>query len=163
MNTQINHREATPTEYNHTLFRSKTEAVFARALDLSGHLWEYEPDWYHHGSGWVPDFFIASRAWRDGDTSEVKWRLFLMCMELKPSMPTDAYLNQLSQRFMDMESRLIGVSENLVVCNPFEPDEPRVFLNHNRGYWTEWSGKMPRRFFSFVDEARKFRFDLKGL
>jgi len=86
-----------------------------------------------------------------------------MCLELKPSEPTRAYLDTLSRRFMDLQDRLVGVSECLIVCNPFEPEEPRLLLNHCQGEWTEVGGKMTGRFFGFVDEARKFRFDLKSL
>ena len=49
-----------PTEYDGMRFRSRLEADYARALDMSGQAWEYEPCTFRAGPGrvWVPDFLV---------------------------------------------------------------------------------------------------------
>lgn len=78
------------TECKGTVFRSKSEAIFARHLDLCGLHWVYEPDrsktdhWIGGDHCW--DFFVSC---------------FLNCgfvcsyIEYKPSAPTDTYVQNL--------------------------------------------------------------------
>ena len=73
-------RKPVRTEYCGTVFRSKSEAVFARCLDLSPRVWEwcYEPD--SRGHEW--DFAV----W-DGARN--------ILVELKPLEPTETYVENL--------------------------------------------------------------------
>lgn len=49
--------QASPTEYNGLIFRSRLEARYAALLDLCGNRWEYEP--YEFG-GYIPDFLLIA-------------------------------------------------------------------------------------------------------
>ena len=76
--------QAIPTEYRGTRFRSKSEAIFAKAMDLAGFdKWEYE--WEPNG-GWVqgdryvPDFSLLLKP------------ELLVLIEYKPSRATDTYI-----------------------------------------------------------------------
>jgi len=77
-----------PTEYKQIVFRSKSEAIFAHAMTLSGAQWEYEPgNW----DGYTPDFavFLGVRGWPE---------IYLnVLVEYKPSIPTDTYVQRLQK------------------------------------------------------------------
>lgn len=75
----------TPTEYKKQVFRSKSEAVFARAMDLSHTIsrWNYDPQGHSH----VWDFEIYVGSYR---------RLILV--EYKPSEPTMTYIGNLIKK-----------------------------------------------------------------
>lgn len=70
------------TQYRFIKFRSKSEAMFARALDLAGYegLWTYEPTNEIPGScDWSPDFAVGYQQYT--------------LIEYKPSEPSEAYVN----------------------------------------------------------------------
>lgn len=49
-----------PTDYKGVRFRSKSEAIFARALELRGYeIWEYEPRGFEVAD-WCPDFWCVA-------------------------------------------------------------------------------------------------------
>ena len=80
-----------PTEYEGTVFRSKSEAVFARSLSLAGCHWQYEPKLGGLESAWnIPphdwDFHICTK---EGMSCFV---------EYKPSKPTPTYMNNLCKK-----------------------------------------------------------------
>lgn len=151
--------QAIPTEYDGVLFRSKTEAIFARAMTLSNIWWAYEPEeWRHVQSGWIPDFKLAYRTWR---REKREWGIVVSCVELKPSPPTAAYLDRIHRILDAMQDRFYWVAELMVIGNPFDPESPRKLLNHHQGVWQEVDGKILRTFFGSWDEAMQYRFDLK--
>lgn len=89
--------QATPTDYQGVRFRSKSEAIFARAMDLAGIWWEYEPDTFRLGSffdryRWVPDFLVCARF----TESCGKPGLENYIIEYKPSVPSDTYFSKLA-------------------------------------------------------------------
>jgi len=78
-----------PTEYRGTVFRSKSEAVFARALDLAKiGQWEYEPEHEKTHSPHPWDFSIF-----DDRCKRCHWIL----IEYKPSQPTMTYVRHLTE------------------------------------------------------------------
>lgn len=72
-----------PTEYAGVRFRSKSEAVFARCLDLAGWNWTYEPSGTSHLCEHAWDFAV----WQRGKQSSY--------IEYKPSEPTRTYVDNL--------------------------------------------------------------------
>lgn len=107
----------TPTEYHGIVFRSKSEALFARVLDLRTDAWIYEPAWLADPDGWVPDFFVLARM--------TKYPHKAFVIEYKPRIPTETYLKQLA-------GRMARISNNygfLCICayGSFY-DEPREII-----------------------------------
>jgi len=79
----------TPTDYSGTRFRSKSEAIIARAMDLAEIEWIYEPDKF---DGYTPDFAV--------DLSVPGWSSLSLSylIEYKPSRPTDAYMENIGKK-----------------------------------------------------------------
>jgi len=104
--------EPIKTEYKGIVFDSKSEAVFARALDLAGNEWFYHPG-SHCGHDW--DFLVFSRQMEYArEWSSCCGKTFhsesSFCngpvvkpslVELKPSMPTRTYVDNLTQKMRD--------------------------------------------------------------
>jgi hypothetical protein len=109
--------KARPTEYKGVRFRSKSEAVFARYLDLwledansipmyqdaatrglitkSHGGFQYEPRTLI--GGWCPDFLFWMVTPPHGDNDYFCWSVPLLDMtyiEYKPSRPTDTYIDE---------------------------------------------------------------------
>jgi len=103
-----------PTEYCGVRFRSKSEAVFARCLDLAGHRWQYEPGSIA-GHQW--DFLIDRKnsIGKYGRAFPKHWERFLF-IEYKPSEPTMAYVDSIVQRM-----RHCPVDSYLVWGSPWNP------------------------------------------
>lgn len=80
------------TEYKGIRFRSKSEAVFARCLNLVGHDFTYEPSCHSHD--W--DFEVIKAC-------EAGFCVWLI--EYKPSEPTDVYLENLANKIKDSVRR----------------------------------------------------------
>jgi len=92
-------RKPTPTEYKGVRFRSKSEAVFARCLDLAGWDWDYEPGVYESNPvmsihPW--DFLISRDEYWGESTSSVQ-----MLIEYKPSRPSNQYVRNTRQGARD--------------------------------------------------------------
>lgn len=155
--TTIERYQAIPTEYSKTAFRSKTEAIFARAMDIQQVFWVYEPGYWMHESGWTPDFRLTHR----GFSSAKRWVIWDWCVKLKPQQPTDSYLTRVSEMFCSMEDRLMNVWEAVIVCNPFDPAVERQVLVHRAGEWEEDSSKIGWLFFGAIEKAMTYRFDLQ--
>jgi hypothetical protein len=107
--------KARPTEYRETVYRSKTEAILARALDLAGYIYIYEPEFIDM-DGWTPDFMAFN-----GDHD--------LTIELKPKAPTDTYKEQLEAHFERMlnyelkQNRTCLGNRFLFVIDPFAWDD----------------------------------------
>ena len=85
--------KAIPTDYSDTRFRSKSEAIFARAMDLTEIRWEYEPDIW---TDYTPDFAVHL------ETEYFKYKVSYL-IEYKPSEPTQAYVERLQQLTLPQE------------------------------------------------------------
>ncbi len=98
--------EASPTEYRGVVYRSKSEAMFARYLELEGEREGdpfgiiYEPEYFTTGDGWTPDF--------------LRWRVIHLdnkpgvlntLYEYKPSRPTATYINKFVERTREIQNR----------------------------------------------------------
>ncbi|WP_139276573.1 hypothetical protein [Spirulina major] len=79
--------EAIKTEYKGIVFDSKSEAVFARTLDLSGAEWEYHPQ---KKCGHLWDFLVLPYI-NAGHS-------VLTLVEYKPQMPTNTYVDNLTNK-----------------------------------------------------------------
>jgi hypothetical protein len=93
-----------PTDYRGIRFRSKSEAIIARAMDLIEVDWEYEPEGYfgNEDDDYVPDFLL-----RLGDEE------FLI--EYKPRKATDASIERLGRIHNDHPTPLA-----LLWLDPFD-------------------------------------------
>jgi hypothetical protein len=78
--------KAIPTDYDGTRFRSKSEAILARAMDLAEISWMYEPEEY---DGYLPDFAV--------DVEIFNMFKLSYLIEYKPSLPSDAYIEKLNK------------------------------------------------------------------
>jgi hypothetical protein len=94
--------EAIPTEYKSVVYRSKSEAMFARWLELkieNGQMtcagFMYEPKMLQTKDGWIPDFLFWSI---DG------W----IVAEYKPATPTKSYVSVWETRCSELRDRLSG-------------------------------------------------------
>jgi len=150
--------KAIRTEYRGIVFDSKSEAVFARTLDLAGLKWKHHPG-EHCGHPW--DFFV----WRwehtfeivhfdgsfdigDGCGSQAGYEPQMMgyhkpigtLIEYKPSPPTATYIENLTEamRANPMESVIVwGSPWNgpfmgcSYVCYP-------IFTKHGRFGWGDF-------------------------
>lgn len=144
----MNKYEARPTEYNGVVFRSKTEAVFAKGVDLLGGIWHYEPEYFSSRFGWTPDFWVIFKSQSGGIISIV--------LELKPSPVTQTYKDELMRRFKTLK---IGSEHHsaLVCGSPFDRYIERTVEFIHGDIWRlqqDW-------IFSAWDKAVTYRFDLK--
>ncbi len=95
-------KKPTKTEYKGTVYRSKTEAIFARCLDLSGYEFRYEYRRFADATGgYLPDFYIANK-------SKSRFQQDFFIVEIKPSIPTETYKNKLAESFKKISSYKSG-------------------------------------------------------
>lgn len=138
-----------PTEYRGIVFRSKTEAITARALDLSLYQWEYEPKQFESSDGWVPDFWCYRKS-MDGFVEFV--------MEVKPCRPTETYKSELANRFRGLPKTHVNMM--ILYGSPFDVSIPRGFEILRDWGWENHPGE--NRMSIKWDEAKRYRFDLKS-
>lgn len=152
-----------PTEYKGTVFRSKSEAVIARALDVTSFVWEYEPERFRHHD-WTPDFWAVSHRQAIHYPTQ-KRAVISLIIEYKPSEPTETYMTELSGRMMAIRTGVVGSEDiPLLVCgNPFNETIPRsVFVLERDGAWGLLTSRwLTTDFFHNWTEAKNYRFDLK--
>jgi len=141
---------ARPTEYRGVVFKSRTEAIFARMLDLEKFVWEYEPPHLRTKDGWCPDFWAVKQI-----TSLRKPKIMSLLIELKPAPPTETYKYELLKRFVSLGDQLSGHNPLIVCANPFDLEKPRFI--HSLALGSTFTDPV---FLRRLDEARRFRFDL---
>jgi len=95
------------TEYRGIVFDSKSEAVFARTLDIAEIEWEYHVQ--HCGHEW--DFFVSNTKCNRG-----------MLIEYKPTVPTMSYVRNLTEMTRANPAESIIVHGN--PWTPCHPDDP---------------------------------------
>lgn len=133
------------TEYKGIVFRSKSEAICARAFDLCDCKVEYEPE-YLGINNWIPDFKIT----RKNEISIV---------EYKPAPVTETYLKFLQQNFISLlikypkyEFGLLVKSYNDKFCFGFSLEEG-VLKKYNKDTFDD-------SFLEAWETAKQYRFDL---
>jgi hypothetical protein len=143
-------REARPTEYKGVRFRSKSEAMFARCLDLAGCEWGYEPPSIGKHQ-W--DFIVAPGEFLHSgavDTSgEYDWfeyrrhiALSKPCLvEYKPQRPTGLYFEQIRDDFAAAVKAMphrTNIPESMLVFGSFF-DLGTAGHGESLGVWPVWS------------------------
>jgi hypothetical protein len=175
------------TEYKGIIFDSKSEAVFARTLDLActdAYLWNYHPNGPHSKKIHPWDFYIRRPK---KEMSMHEWNGDLL-IEYKPSMPTRTYVKNLTEKVRAWPFRSI-----LVWGNPWDGPRkdgitplcsyvayPIFCLFHGHWGWgdfepiADWGGDGTELFShrhpigemlgiteAMAQEARQYRFDLR--
>ena len=152
--------KAKPTEYKGIVYRSKCEAILARAIDLQGHEFIYEPERLIILDGmkeWCPDFSVMVL---DGGFWDE------LIVEYKPAMITDTYRECLSKRFNKLSEGLSdlpfssGISRTfLLICgNPYEGRTTTMQQYHPVSGWHEET--KVKGLHSMLKKAKSYRFDL---
>ena len=87
--------KASPTEYKRIKMRSKSEAIFARCLDLTcGSGSENEPSFIYEPNT-INNQFSLGRSWDFLVFREWNGVRIAILIELKPSLPTDTYVEKI--------------------------------------------------------------------
>lgn len=154
MNDYPGYMIARPTEYRGVKFRSKSEAIFARALDLGKWVWKYEPEDMRLENGWVPDFWIVM-------TKPVNPTIVSVVVEYKPSHITQTYLQELTSRMIALSDRMIQTSFGLATGSPWDHVEARKFTVLTQNGWVE-SARLRKHTLDLMGEALDYRFDLQS-
>jgi hypothetical protein len=145
--------KAIPTEYNGIRFRSKSEAIFARCLDLVGFYWEYEPEvqpekrYATDIRSW--DFLIAG----NGIGPNLIRHNEIMLVEYKPSQPTETYVENLKKMVSEwagdlLEAYLPCYVTGDATCGYTHTGEPSVIFRqkvHPYSSCFNFSEMIPRR------------------
>lgn len=142
--------EARPTEYAGVKFRSKSEAVVARGLDIGGWLWEYEPNRTSEvRKHWDFDFLIAGKLKPHG--------INLWLCEYKPSEPTETWREEYYSKAENVFNT-VGIYVSLLVGSPFRPLEAAILYYFNGDDWIKLLDPVLAKHWP---EAVKYRFDLQ--
>lgn len=172
---------ATPTEYKGIVFRSKSEAIFARCLDFwieededKIRHWLYEVGWNGKGTEKDFDFCITSSNKSNAVLRNVAF------VEYKPSKPTDTYIKKWrnkSKLVINKYNSIIdygfGIECMLVAFNFFgEKNEAIVYSALSDVYgmkttavqdnpYLERAVKFAVQVLQHKEEAKSYRFDLE--
>jgi hypothetical protein len=116
--------EPIKTEYKGIVFDSKSEAVFARAMDLGK---DFHYEWIYHPKGLMHEWDFVVRATFNGMplapmTVPIRDYIFI---EYKPKQPTITYLNNLRDKSKDIDGKHSAV---IVYGNPWEPPKDNPFI-----------------------------------
>lgn len=167
-----NHLQARPTEYAGVLFRSKSEAIFARCLDLCAQrtpqlvtVWEYEPNtgMDHDDVGGCRiggfDFHVLTYL----KHNSLFRRDYLL--EYKPRLWTDAYRDEFLKKDAHYrKTSNLGFGNSICIglfCYDFFADEPRYgCFESSDNLLTVTPFLMP--VLSYAKQAKQYRFDLRG-
>lgn len=154
MNDYPGYMIARPTEYRGVKFRSKSEAVFARALDIGGWVWKYEPEDMELDDGWIPDFWIVKK-------EPNRPTIISIVVEYKPSFVTKPYLEQLESRFEELGHDMLQTAFALAVGSPWDGGSGRSLKVLDRGNWIELP-VIRGQTLDLMEKALDYRFDLKA-
>lgn len=160
--------EARPTEYKGVVYRSKCEAMFARALDLKKDFCDsftYEPEW----GGGKTDFATMKVTGRFRDGYPLVC-VELRCIQYKPARPTFTYANEFRNEWTEARYKEVrqSVTENSIVPilliypeivwgSVYDADRGRVWIDKNvcRFEPMDWLGTVEL-------EVRTYRYDLQN-
>lgn len=124
---------ARPTEYRGIVFKSKSEAVFARCLDLSPLVddWIYEPKGFAHAWDFGVQLTRYMYYWDEPWPRDIGWSALI---EYKPTEPTMTYVNNLIEKVRDeSQSPQFGWQSYIVWGNPWS-GPPFKTTGKNRSY-----------------------------
>lgn len=156
--------EASPTEYKGVVYRSKSEAMFARWIELFYETvgvyygFKYEPRCLN--SQWVPDFLVWTVNKAGFPT------INYTVIEYKPTKPTDTYVSQFNEKCESIyrneslpKAFRDSVDFMLYYGSVFNQKSDCYALSMNaepKGYWTgvDW-------LLGFEDQIKATRFDLE--
>jgi hypothetical protein len=172
------------TEYKGIVFDSKSEAVFARAMDLAkGHNynWKYHPT--KHPNDIMNSYFLAAHEWDFGiytthTPSPMCVPIEELYVEYKPKKPTDTYIKNLKKRVYAIpessfpESLVMNTPAMIVYGNPWDGPQND---GYSETYLAEVLNATPGTFYHYrneinkmlgiteamAQEAKQYRFDLK--
>lgn len=173
------------TEYSGVVFRSKTEAVFARCLDLAGAPWTYEPVYSRpreyeiqpkdippgmeiEGESWTPDFRISiPNKWRHRPGKFLNFTEAII--ELKPKEPTDSYIKTTAEKYF----RLLDYYEQeiaplIIMWGMWDGDVDCWFFPFPPDDWIHWSemisrlGSCPERWRPVWNLVGSISYDWRG-
>lgn len=166
-------KQARPTEYKGIVYRSKSEAMFARYLELRfnpdddgscGFI--YKPAGFDVG-GWIPDFLMWGVRTGTLYGHEIPHTTYTL-IEYKPSRPTATYIAEFAMRCETILGRLDekGLCEFSRRCD-YQINYGSVFSSgrgaicfetgvdgYSFDHGGDWLGP-------FIDEIRATRFDLE--
>lgn len=172
LNINMTEIKAIPTSYKGQIFKSKSEAILARFLDLQSCLWGYEPPHYSHKL-YVPDFQVIYKL-NSG-------RLMQLLIEYKPCAPSEMYLHKFKNyvHYLDSINHSIDTIPMILYGNFFQsivklrdvsyctknlfPDGFEDVKHSNKiinGIYFD-DDEFKYLNVSLIDDAKKFRFDLK--
>lgn len=143
-----------PTEYVGITFRSKSEAIFARALDLMGFWWEYEPEPFQTGDLWIPDFLVVSQ--------QARRKIGLWLFEYKPSAPTNAYMGQMRNRAIELNPFMRGMWIYVIYGSAFNNDFGGFEWNAEESRFDHMQEASVEHFARHIIESSRYRFDLQS-
>lgn len=143
--------EPIPTEYDGVLFKSKSEAIFARNMSLVGMTWEYEPERFTSSDGWIPDFFAVFK----GSNKKI-WTAMI---EYKPSQPSNAYFKNASRRFYSIGfGKEYPPFQFALIASGSSFTDQKFLFDLKEG--NTWKMSTQPWIFNGWGEASKYRFDL---
>lgn len=162
----VSNKKPVPTEYKGIVFKSKSEAIFARCIDL----WlasrydlvgsyVYEPvDWWIAQMDYVPDFDLMTHLHNQNHRSTT-------LIEYKPVKPTDAYMNKLAERaeYLFVMSADKQISDfDFFVCygNAYDGYLEAVGYDVQAGFFVTNASWFSDQILPFIDKAKSHRFDL---
>lgn len=171
-------KDLTPrrTQYKGIVFRSKSEAVFARSLDLVGMPWLYEP---FNGLDNPPgkhqwDFLVFTNirtlplttcgdyAYVLRGHDQVLYRPWFV--ELKPQAPNEVYLNDLRSRLLSCEQKCYPGNFGVIAGNPWNATaySCNILLHQHvsRDDARRELAYIANEAAGFTDEATRYRYDL---
>tara|TARA_R110000868_G_scaffold42493_1_gene143708 strand:- start:762 stop:1814 length:1053 start_codon:yes stop_codon:yes gene_type:complete len=177
--------QARPTEYKGTVYRSKSEAMFARYLELSLGDWcanrddgfiatagfQYEPA-YMELSGWRPDFLVFCTSLPCSITLDARLSMGFKysapstsysIYEYKPSRPTDTYIEEFKQRCNAILSNAYdddlryGTTCSIYYGSPFSND--RSVIDVDEGFIEDREHDWLKE---YETKVKATRFDLKN-
>lgn len=176
-------KTARPTEYKGIVYRSKSEAMFARYLELSSYDWiasreggfpatvgfHYEPE-YLDVNGWRPDFLVFYTSLPCEISRNARARIgkkysapetICHIVEYKPSRPTKTYVSEFIARcnciFSNAYSDMLayGAYAAIYYGSIFEPERGVIAIIDDEGEdeGFDWLAK-------YEDQVKATRFDL---
>lgn len=158
-----------PTEYKGIIFKSKSEAMYARYLDLLDMnyslltvAWIYEPKWAEV-NGWTPDFYVIIILY-PRDKNRIK-SIHEFYIEYKPNEPTETYLKKCSKNFNSLGIDKPGIEINYVIhCVDFWEKKLTGYdyYEKNNNYEISIGKGLVGEDFEIFEEAFNYRFDLKN-
>jgi hypothetical protein len=165
----------TKTEYKGIVFDSKSEAIFARAMDIqnaeternSKMFWHYHPERFTMND-YCPDFSIQlwSKIYDGKKFDQLTQSVILI--EYKPAAPTQTYVDKIRSYYDALKEKdHYNVIDYILICygNVFESESLKViqiYSDSSGNTISKDSSYITDNIFckEYISEARNYRFDL---